>query len=120
MFSLFKRKELLTLSKLPPVKIPLTNIKEINQEGIRYIDNEGALANIKYGNAYKGWCRSKGIRKSTPKYICDRTRTKTNERQLIFYTNPHVIFYVECINEKRWIDNLNKIVLYGYATFDME
>ena len=118
MFAFFRRKSEEHNAELPPITLSLTNIREVNEAGILYLDSEGNLTTINYSNAYKGWCKSKNIKKSKPKYICDRT--KSDGWKLIFYTNPQITFYADKRNEKLWIEIINKITLQGYQTFDWD
>ena len=104
--------------KLPPRRLPLTNIEEIDESGILYVDNEESPVHIQYSDAYKGWCKSKNIKKSDTKYICDRT--KNEERRLVFHINPQIIFYTDISNEELWFDTIHKINLQGYAAFDFD
>ena len=76
MFSFLRRKSTVSDVIFPPITIPLTNIQEVDEAGIFYLDNEGNSANIHYVDAYKGWCKSKSIKRSKPKYICDRTKAE--------------------------------------------
>lgn len=101
-----------------PITLPLTNIQKVDEAGIFYLDNKGNLANIDYFNAYNGWCKSKRIQKSKPKYICDRT--KSEGWKLVFHTNPQITFYSDSSEEELWIEILNKITLQGYPSFDMD
>jgi len=116
MFSLLRRKSTENDVIFPPITIPLNNIQEVDEAGILYLDNEGNSASIHYFDAYKGWCKSKSIKKSKPKYICDRT--KAEGWKLIFYTNPQITFYSDPSEEKLWIEILNKITLQGFPSFD--
>lgn len=116
MFSFLRRKSTEENDVIfPPITIPLTNIQEVDEAGILYLDNEGNSANINYFDAYKGWCKSKSIKKSKPKYICDQT--KAEGWKLIFYTNPQITFYSDTIREELWIEVLNKITLQGFSSF---
>ena len=116
MFSFLRRKSTEENDVIfPPITIPLTNIQEVDEAGILYLDNEGNSANINYFDAYKGWCKSKSIKKSKPKYICDQT--KAEGWKLIFYTNPQITFYSDTIGEELWIEVLNKITLQGFQSF---
>ena len=114
MFSLFKK----NVPELSPIEVPLTNIQKIDEAGILFFDSEENSSNIGYFEAYKYWCKHKGIRKAGLKYICDRTTQ--NGRKLVFYTNPKITFYAEPEQEDLWINTLNKIVLQGFATFDYD
>ena len=118
MFSFLRRKSTDNDMIFPPIAIPLTNIQEVNEAGILYLDNEGNSANIHYSDAHKGWCKSKGIKKSKLKYICDRTKAKG--WKLIFYTNPQISFYTDPSKEELWNDIINKISLQGYRIFDWD
>ena len=118
MFSFLRRKSTVNDVIFPPITIPLTNIQEVGESGILYLDNEGNSANIHYVDAYKGWCKSKNIKRSKPKYICDRT--KAEGWKLIFYTNPQIIFYSDPSEEELWIEILNKITLQGFPSFDWD
>ena len=118
MFAFFKRKNTVPVEEFSPIEIPLTNIQEVDEAGILYIDNEGTSTNISYYDACKGWCKSKITKRPKPKYICDRT--KSNGWQLIFHTNPKIIFCATQSQEDLWIDTINKIILQGYATFDWD
>ena len=117
MFSFFRRKRTNYNVELSPIKLPLTNIQGVDEAGILYLDNEGNSADINFFDAYKGWCKSKNIKKSKPKYICDRT--KSEEWKIIFYTNPQIVFYTDASEETLWIEILNKITLQGYPSFDV-
>jgi len=68
--------------------------------------------------AYKGWCKSKAIKKSKPKYICDRI--KSNGWKIIFHTNPKIVFYADPSQEELWINVLNSMNLQGYPSFDFD
>jgi len=118
MFSLFNRKTTLSSEKMPPPEIPLMNMKEIDQEGILYIDGQGIPTIIYYSDAYKGWCKSKNVRQIKPRYICDRT--KYDGWKLIFYTDPQITFRANPSQEELWIDIIRKITLQGYVTFDCD
>ena len=118
MFSFLRRKSTVNDVIFPPITIPLTNIQEVDEAGILYLDNEGNSTNIHYYDAYKGWCKSKSIKKSKPKYICDRT--KAEGWKLIFYTNPQITFYSDPSEEELWIEILNKITLQGFPSFDRD
>ena len=118
MFSFLRRKSTVSDVIFPPITIPLTNIQEVDEAGIFYLDNEGNSANIHYVDAYKGWCKSKSIKRSKPKYICDRT--KAEGWKLIFYTNPRIAFYSDPSEEELWIEILNKITLQGFPSFDRD
>ncbi len=118
MFSFFKRKSEEHNEEILPITLPLANIQKIDDTEILYHDNEGNPANIHYFDAYKGWCKSKGIKKSKPKYICDRTKSEV--RRLIFYTNPQITFYAELCEEELWFETLNKIAFQGYRSFDLD
>ncbi len=118
MFSFLRRKSIENDVIFPPITIPLTNIQEVDGAGIHYLDNEGNSASIHYFDAYKGWCKSKSIKKSKPKYICDRT--KAERWKLIFYTNPQITFYSDPSQEEFWIEVLNKITLQGFPSFDWD
>ncbi len=118
MFNFFNKSNVQPFEELSPLEIPLTSIKEVDQAGILYEDSEGTSANIHYFDAYKGWCRSKYIKRSRPKYICDRT--KSEGWKLIFYTNPQIIFYADPSEEELWIEIINKITLQGYRTFECD
>jgi len=115
---LFKRKKTKHNVKSPSIALPLTNIQEVGDAGILYIDAEGKPANINYFDAYKCWCKSKNVKKSKPKYICDRT--KSDGWKLIFYTNPQITFYADPSEEELWIEILNKITQHGYPSFDWD
>ena len=118
MFSFLRRKSTVNDVIFPPITIPLTNIQEVDEAGILYLDNEGNSANIQYVDAYKGWCKSKSIKSSKPKYICDRT--KAEGWKLIFYTNPQITFYSDPSEEELGIEILNKITLQGFSSFDWD
>ena len=118
MFNFFRKKNTLPSEELPPIKVPLTNIQEVDEAGILYIDYEGNSTNIHYFDAYKGWCHSQNIHKARLKYICDRT--KSNGWQLIFHTNPKITFNADPSQVELWIEIINKIILQGYATFDLD
>ncbi len=117
MFAFFRKKPVNKIEQ-QPLEIPLANIQEIDQAGILYIDNDGTSANINYFEAYKGWCKSKSIKKSKPKYICDRTKAKG--WKIIFHTNPQIIFHADASQEELWISILNSIYLQGYSSFDFD
>ena len=117
-FLFFKKKSTEIDATIPPISIPLTNIQEVDEAGILYLDNEGNSANIHYYDAYKGWCKSKNIKKSKPKYICDRT--KSDGWKLIFYTNPRITFYADPSQEEFWIEVLNEIASQGFPSFDWD
>ena len=118
MFSLFRRKNKENDVILPPITISLTNIQEVNEAGILYLDHKGNSANIHYFDAHKGWCKNKNITKSKLKYICDRT--KVEGWKIIFYTNPQITFYSNPSEEELWIEILNKIRLQGFSSFDWD
>lgn len=118
MFSFLKRKSVEHTVELSPIKIPLTNIQEVDEAGIRYLDNEGNSTNIYYFDAYKSWYKTKSIKKSKTKYICDRT--KSEGWKLIFYTNPQITFYADPSKEELWIEVISKITSQGYQTFDFD
>jgi len=112
MFKIFKKRK---IQQFPSLEIPLTNIKKIDEAGILYDDNEGISSNIHYFDAYKGWCKSKNIKISKPKYICDRTGWK-----LIFYTNPEITFYADSSKEELLIEIINKITFQGFRAFNCD
>jgi len=118
MFSFLRRKSTVNDVIFPPTAIPLTNIQKVDAAGILYLDNEGNSANIHYFDAYKSWCKSKSIKKSKPKYICDRT--KAEGWKLIFYTNPQITFYSDPSEEELWTNILNKITSQGFPSFDWD
>ena len=118
MFSFLRRKSTVNDMIFPPITIPLTNIQEVDEAGIRYLDNEGNSATIRYFDAYKGWCKHRSRKKAKPRYICDRT--KAGGWKLIFYTNPQVTFYSNPSEEELWIELLNKITLQGFPSFDWD
>ena len=78
---------------------------------------EYAIYSNDYGY-YFLWCKSKSIKSSKPKYICDRT--KAEGWKLIFYTNPQITFYSDPSEEELWIEILNKITLQGFPSFDWD
>ena len=119
MFNCFKRKINVDPEQIPQIELPLENIREIDQAGILYIDIDGNSANILYHDAYKGWCKSKSIKKSEDKYICDRIKTE-GRRKLIFYTNPNITFNADVNQEDLWFRVLNRIRLQGYYSFDCD
>ena len=106
------------MEQLPPLELPLTNIQEINRAGILYIDNNGTSVNIDYLEAYKGWCKSKSVKKSKLKYICDRT--KSDGWKIVFHINPKITFNADPIQEELWRFVLNNIHWQGYASFDFD
>ena len=114
MFSFFKNTA--HVVELPAQTIPLTDIQEIDEAGILFLDVEGNSTNISYYEAYKGWCKSKNLKKSKPKYICDRI--KGDVWKLVFYTNPQITFFTDPSNEELWIDILNQMTLQGFPSFD--
>ncbi len=116
MFVLFKKRSLSW--KHPPQKLPLTNIKEINRKRVLYTDSEGHEAVILCKDAHKRWRRHKKIRISAAKYVCDRTRT--DDWKLIFYTDPQITFYIDPVDEQRWIDILNRLTQCGCPAFDWD
>ena len=69
---------------------------------------------------YKGWCKSKKIQNSKPKYICDRMRTFDRYRNMIFYTRPQIIFFATPAQEEMWFDIIQRIHAQGFKTFDMD
>ena len=118
MFAFFRKKPEAENIQLPPLEPPLINIKKIDQAGILYVDNEGTSANISYYDAYKSWCKSKFIKKSKPKYICDRT--KSDGWKIVFHTNPKITFYADPSQEDLWISVLNSIYSQGYCSFEFD
>ena len=118
MFSIFRRKSTDNNTEFPLITLPLTNIQEVDDIGILYLDNEGNSTNLHYFDAYKGWCKSKNIKKPKLKYICDRT--KYEGWKLIFYTDPKIIFYADPSEEDLWMETINKITLQGHQTFDWD
>jgi len=117
MFAFF-RKKLVSEIEQPSLELPLSNIQKIDQAGIEYVDHEGTSANINCYEAYKGWCKSKSVKKSKPKYICDRT--KSNGWKIIFHTNPKITFYSDPSQEELRMNVLNSIRLQGYSSFDFD
>jgi len=117
MFAFFRKKASSEIEQ-PPLELSLDNIQKIDQAGILYVDNEGTSANIHYFEAYKSWCKSKSVKKSKTKYICDRT--KSDGWKIIFHTNPKITFYAVPSQEKLWISVLNSIHLQGYSSFDSD
>ena len=118
MFSFFRKKLVSEIEQQPPLDLPLSNIQKIDQAGILYVDNEGTSTNINYYEAYKSWCKSKSVKKSKPKYICDRT--KSNGWKITFHTNPKITFHADPSQEELWISVLNSIHLQGYSSFDFD
>ena len=118
MFAFFRKKPEAENIQLPPLELPLINIKKIDQAGLLYGDLEGVSANINYCEAYKSWCKSKSIKKSKPKYICDRT--KSDGWKIVFHTNPKITFYADPSQEDLWISVLNSIYSQGYCFFDFD
>ena len=118
MFSFFRKKLVSEIEQQPPLELPLSNIKKIDQAGILYVDNEGTSTNINYYEAYKSWCKSKSVKKSKPKYICDRT--KSDGWKITFHTNPKITFHADPSQEELWISVLNSIHLQGYSSFDFD
>ena len=118
MLAFFRKKPASEIEQQPPLELPLANIQKIDQAGILYVDNEGTFTNINYYKAYKSWCKSKSVKKSKPKYICDRT--KSNGWKIIFHTNPKITFHAAPSQEELWISVLNSIHLQGYSSFDFD
>ena len=118
MFSFFRKKATHEIEQQLPLELPLANIQKIDQSGILYIDKEGTSANIGYYEAYKGWCKSKSVKKSKPKYICDRT--KSDGWKITFHTNPKITFHADPSQEGLWISVINSIHLQGYSSFDFD
>ena len=118
MVSFFRRTAKESIVNFRPMKIPLTNIQKVDEAGILYIDEDGNSTNMNYYDAYKSWCKSKCVKKSKPKYICDRT--KSDGWQLIFYISPKIVFYADQNQEELWIEIINKIRLQGFAAFDWD
>ena len=118
MFSFFRKKLVSEIEQQPPLELPLSNIQKIDQAGILYVDNEGTSTNINYYEAYKSWCKSKSVKKSKPKYICDRT--KSDGWKITFHTNPKITFHADPSQEELWISVLNSIHLQGYSSFDFD
>jgi hypothetical protein len=119
MLVFFRKKVATENEQRPPLELPLANIQEIDQAGILYVDLEGISANINYYEAYKSWCKSKSIKKSKPKYICDRTKSD-GWRKMIFHTNPKITFVADPSQEELWFNILNSICLQGYRSFDFD
>lgn len=120
---LWKKIEILSIDGCDPeerftIMVPMTDIQEVDESGILYLDNQGNSTNISYFDAYKGWCKNKKVKKSKPKYICDKT--ESNGCHLIFHTNPKINFYADQTQEKLLTDIINKIELQGFATFDLD
>lgn len=118
MFGFLKRWRDAAAVQLLPIELPLENIQTIDRFGIEYIDNNRNSAKINYCDAYKGWCENKGIKKSNPAYICDRT--KAEGWKMIFHTNLKIIFIADEGRKDLWIDVLNRIRLQGYHSFDFD
>ena len=119
MFSLFRKRNVVAAEEHIILELPLENIKKIDESGILYIDNEGNSNIINYSEAYKGWCKSKNIRKTKLKYIGDRMKSE-GKWKLIFYTNPQIIFLADVTQVEFRIDILNKLTKQGFPTFDWD
>lgn len=102
----------------PMVHVPLDKIQFVCRGGIRYTDQQGRVGMLRFADAYKGWCRRRKIRSSKPRYVCDRTRAE--ERQMIFYTVPQVIFHGDRSQEVQWAEVLAQIRKQGYAAWDAD
>ena len=102
---------------LPSITLPLKSICTIDASGILYKDCGGNCAVIAYLDAYKGWCKSKAVRRSKPKYVCDRAKS---QKKIFFYTEHKIAFFAEEGEEALWIDILNRIQLQGYSSFDID
>ena len=118
MFNIFKKKRETDSKQFPPIELPLSNIKEIDEAGILYINLEGDSESINYYDAYKGWCNSHSVKKTKTKYVCDRA--KSNGWKIVFHTNPKITFYADESQEDLWISVLNSIQLQGYSSFDFD
>ena len=118
MFAFFRKNPASEIEQQPPLELPLTNIQEIDQAGILYVDNNETSSNINYFDAYKGWCKSKSTKKSKQKYICDRT--KSDGWKIIFHTKPKITFHADPNQEELWVGVLNSIYLQGYSSFDLD
>ncbi len=102
------------------IEISLDCIKKVDAAGILYLDDKGDLVNISYHEAYKTWCKSKNIKRSKPKYICDRTYTYDRQRKMIFYICPQIVFLANPAQEEMWFDIIRKISEQGFRTFDID
>ena len=122
MFGFLKRRKDPELVSLKPQILPLSAIIGIDDAGILYRDEQGTTWNISYFEAYKGWCKSKNVKRSKPKYICDRRRS---DGTFIFYTDPQVkypqiIFRADKGQEALWYEIKNRIFQCGFASFDWD
>ena len=116
MLHFFKKQKAQGVS-LPPVTLPLKSVYEIDAVGVHYKDGKGGCAVIAFSDAYKGWCKSKAVRRAKPKYVCDRAKS---QRKIFFYPEQETVFLAEESEESLWIDILNRIQLQGYSSFDLE
>lgn len=118
MFKLLKRKSKADLQELPPIHLGVSAITTVDEAGVLYLNSCGEHENLGWYDAYKGWCKSKGVKRSKPRYVCDRTRAEGG--QIIFYTNPKIIFTAADGEEQLWAEILNKITSLGFASFDWD
>lgn len=100
-----------------PIIVPLSNIVEIDEAGILYIDNNGNSENIAYYDACKGWRKHMCSKSSKPAYVCNREKTDT--WHLTFYTDPIIVFYTDSNDQEQWTNTINRIYKQRYSTFDM-
>ena len=119
MFRFFRKRKNISCDEVALTAISLDHIKRIDAAGILYLDDKGNSANISYHEAYKTWCKSKKIKRSKPKYICDRTSTYDRQRKMIFYTCPQLVFIANPAQEEMWFDIIRKIREKGFETFDI-
>lgn len=95
------------------IEVPLTNIQQIDEAGILFIDSDGCSMNIPYYESYKSWCREAAIRKSKSKYICD-IKESDEGNKIIFYYNPQIIFHVNSDEKELLICFEEQIINNGF------
>ena len=116
MLHFFKKQKTQGVS-LPPVTLPLKSVYEIDAVGVHYKEGDGKCTAIAFSDAYKGWCKSKAVRRAKPKYVCDRAKS---QKRIVFYTEQETVFLADEGEEDLWVDLLNRIQLQGYSSFDID
>lgn len=99
--------------------LPLSCVIAVEPDGLLYRTEDGREVRILFEDAHQGWCRNKRLKPQKPKYVCDRAR-KGKCRVLTFYLEEAVSFCADEADEQRWIEMLNAMQTYGWASMDMD
>lgn len=103
----------------PPQYIPLCDVLEINNAGIRYTNAEGQPSLIRYSDAYDAWRHHYNQKRSRIKYICNRTKLE-NGWKFIFFTNPLLIFFADQAQDALWNNFIKQVRTQGFYLFDAD